>query len=58
MINENLCSIFIFPEHRKMKKENLFQILIFLKDENLWSIFKFFSGLHNGNETKPEIRIQ
>ena len=34
-----------FSEHRKMKKENLCQILIFQKNENLWSIFFYFSGL-------------
>ena len=34
-----------FSEHRKMKKENLCQIWFFQKNENLWSIFIFFSGL-------------
>ena len=47
-----------FSEHGKMKKENLCQILIFQKNETLWSIFIFFLWTHNGNETNPEIKIQ
>ena len=47
-----------FSEHRKMKKENLCQILIFQKNEKMkicgqFSFFFFF-----WNETNPEIKIQ
>ena len=41
-----MFDFYFFSEHRKMKKENLCQILIFffrkMKNENLWSIFFFF----------------
>ena len=55
---------YFFSEHRKMKKENLCQILIFQKNEKKkicgqFSFFLFFFfWTHNGNETNPEIKIQ
>ena len=51
-----------FSEHRKMKKENLCQILIFQKNEKMKICGQFsslfFFWTHNGNETNPEIKIQ